>query len=226
MTTVVLLRHGQTEWNRTRRIQGWAASPLNERGREQARVAGQYLADAYEFDRLVSSDLRRTRETTAMVREQGAFPEPEFTDGWRERSFGELQGLEYDQVFGEFPEFDAAANGVMALEATPNRGESMLDTRARVVDAWEDLLAQQAPDETVLVVTHGGPIYVLLAHVREQSLPEALGAVRQENCAVNELHHDHDTGETTVVSENDTSYRDDAAIEERVDLAATGEADD
>lgn len=219
MTTVVLLRHGQTEWNRTRRIQGWAASPLNERGREQARVAGQYLADAYDFDRVVASDLRRTRETTAELREQGPFPAPEFSDGWRERSFGDLQGLEYEQVFGEFPEFDAAENGVMALEATPQRGESMLDTHARVVDAWEALLAQHGPDDTVLVVTHGGPIYVLLAHVRQQTLPEGLSASRQENCAVNELRHDHDTGETAVVTENDTDYRDDDAIDERVALA-------
>ena len=218
MTTVVLLRHGQTEWNRTRRIQGWAASSLNDRGREQARVAGQYLADAYTFDRFLSSDLRRTRETTALVREQGSFPAPEFASGWRERSFGALQGLDYDRVFTEYPEFDAAANGVMALEATPTRGESMVDAYERVVGAFDDLLAATGPDETVLVVTHGGPIYVLLAYVRGQTLPEAFGAEHQENCAVNEIHHDHDTGETTVVSENDTSYRDDDAIEERVDV--------
>lgn len=220
MTTVVLLRHGQTEWNRTGRIQGWAASPLNERGREQARVAGQYLSDAYAFDRVVSSDLRRTRGTTAELREQGAFPEPEFTDGWRERSFGELQGLDYERVFGEFPEFDAAATGALALEATPDRGESMVDTYERVVAAYDDLLAQHDPDDTVLVVTHGGPIYVALAYARGQSLPEAFGTPHQENCAVNELGHDHAAGETTVVVENDTSYRDDDAIEERVELAA------
>jgi probable phosphoglycerate mutase len=69
------------------------------------------------------------------------------------------------------------------------------------------------------VVTHGGPIYVVLAYARGQSLPEAFAAEHQANCAVNELRHDHDTGETTVLTANDTSYRDDAAIEERLDLA-------
>jgi probable phosphoglycerate mutase len=223
MTTVVLLRHGQTEWNRTRRIQGWAASSLNERGREQARVAGQYLADAYDFDRVVASDLRRTRETTAELRGQGRFPEPEFTGGWRERSFGELQGLEYEQVFGEFPEFDATATGAMALDATPDRGESMVDTYERVIAAYDGLLTEHGPDDTVLVVTHGGPIYVALAYARGQTLPEAFGAPHQENCAVNELTHDHAADETTVVTENDTSYRDDDAIEERLDLAGTAD---
>jgi probable phosphoglycerate mutase len=218
MTTVVLLRHGETEWNRTRRIQGWAASPLNDRGREQARVAGRYLADAYDLDRIVASDLRRTRETTALVRDEGGFPEPEFTRGWRERSFGELQGLHYERVFGEFPEFNGAESGTMALETTPTGGESMLDTYERVVDAWTDLLADAGPDDTVLVVTHGGPIYVLLAYVRGVDLPSALDGFEQDNCAVTELEHDRPSGETTVVTENHTGYRDDDAIEERVDV--------
>jgi probable phosphoglycerate mutase len=212
MTTVLLLRHGQTEWNRTSRVQGWAASPLNDRGREQASAAGRHLAATRDVDRLVASDLRRTRETTALVRQQGAFPEPEFTRGWRERSFGNLQGLTYQQVFVDFPEHNAA-NGVMALESTPPRGESMLDAHERVLDAWADLLAESDPDDTVLVVTHGGPIYVLLAHVRGLDLPAALTNFHQHNCALNEFHHDHGTGTTEIVTENDVSYRDDDAIE-------------
>jgi probable phosphoglycerate mutase len=216
MTTVFLLRHGQTEWNRTSRIQGWAASPLNDRGREQARAAGRHLTTAADLDRLVASDLRRTRETTALLREQGSFPEPEYTRGWRERSFGDLQGLTYGQVFGDFPEHNAA-NGVMALEATPPRGESMLDARERVLEAWTRLLAESDPDDTVLVVTHGGPIYVLLAHVRNLDLPSALTSFHQHNCALNELHHDHGTGATEIVGENDVSYRDDDAIERAVE---------
>ncbi|MFB6206518.1 MAG: histidine phosphatase family protein [Haloglomus sp.] len=212
MTTVVLLRHGQTEWNRTRRIQGWAASPLNDRGREQARVAGQHIAETYDCDRVVASDLRRTRETTALVRQQGDFPEPAFTRGWRERSFGDLQGLTYGQVFGDFPEHNAA-NGVMALESAPPRGESMLEARERVLDAWSRLLVDGDPDDTVLVVTHGGPIYVLLAHLRERDLPSALTDFHQHNCACNELRYDHERETTDVVRENDVSYRDDEAIE-------------
>ncbi|PSP97202.1 hypothetical protein BRC89_12390 [Halobacteriales archaeon QS_4_70_19] len=65
MTTVLLLRHGETTWNRQGRIQGWAPTPLTERGHEQARRAGTAIADTYDVDRVVASDLRRTRETTA-----------------------------------------------------------------------------------------------------------------------------------------------------------------
>ncbi|MFB6083776.1 MAG: histidine phosphatase family protein [Halorientalis sp.] len=206
MTTVVVLRHGETEWNREGRIQGWAASPLNERGRRQARAAGRHLAASYDLDRVVASDLRRTRETTAHLRSAGEFPEPEFTKGWRERSFGEFQGLTYEQVFGEFPEH-RGSTGMLGLESRPEGGESLLEARERVLVAWEDLRDRAGPDEEVLVVTHGGPIYVLLAHVRETDLPTAITTLSQRNCAVNELRHDHRTGETAVVRENETEYQ-------------------
>ncbi|SEN69983.1 probable phosphoglycerate mutase [Halorientalis persicus] len=212
MTTVVVVRHGETEWNREGRIQGWAASPLNERGRRQARAVGRHLDDTYGLDRIVASDLRRTRETTAMAREGGELPEPEFTKGWRERSFGEFQGLTYEQVFGEFPEH-RGSTGMLGLESVPAGGESLLQARERVLVAWEDLLEQASPDEEVLVVTHGGPIYVLLAHVRGMDLPTAITTLSQRNCAVNELRYDHETGETDVVRENETGYRDIEATE-------------
>ncbi|WP_336001526.1 histidine phosphatase family protein [Halorientalis halophila] len=206
MTTVVALRHGETEWNREGRIQGWAASPLNDRGRRQARAAGRHLADAYDFDRILASDLRRTRETTAQLRDVGPFPEPEFTRGWRERSFGEFQGLTYEQVFGEFPEHRGSI-GMLGLESCPTGGESLLQARERVLVAWDDLLEQAGPDEEVLVVTHGGPIYVLLAHVRGTDLPTAISTLSQRNCAVNELRYDDETGETDVVRENEVEDR-------------------
>jgi len=207
MTTVVVVRHGETDWNREGRIQGWAASPLNERGRRQARAAGRHLAATYDLDRVVASDLRRTRETTAMVREGGELPEPEFTKGWRERSFGEFQGLTYEQVFGEFPEHRGSI-GMLGLESCPEGGESLLGARERVPVEVEDMLERSDADEEILVVTHGGPIYVLLAHVRGTDLPTAITSLSQGNCAVNELEHDHETGETEVLRENDTGYRD------------------
>jgi probable phosphoglycerate mutase len=208
MTTVLLLRHGETDWNRNRRVQGWAASPLNDLGREQARAAGRYLAETHDLDRIVASDLRRTRETVAQLRSVDAFPEPEFTRGWRERAFGVFQGLSYDYVFGQFPEHNASV-GMMGLESTPEGGESLLEARERVVAAWDDVLATADPDDEVLVVTHGGPIYVLLAAIRGIDLPTALAEFHQDNCAVNELRYDTETGETEIHRENYCGYRPD-----------------
>ncbi|WP_340098463.1 histidine phosphatase family protein [Salinibaculum salinum] len=185
-TRLVLVRHGETDWNRDSRIQGWAPSSLTNRGREQARTLGAHLRESYEFDRLVASDLRRTRETTALLRDEGVQPEPNFDRAWRERCFGVYQGLTKTEIFEGHPEF-APTTGVSAVRATPENGESLLDVRERVLAGWEQLLAD-ADGETVLVVTHGGPITLLLGDIRGDDIFGAITDHSQHNCAINELH--------------------------------------
>lgn len=185
--TVILVRHGETEWNRTGRVQGWAPVSLNDRGREQARTLGRHLASTYDVDRLVASDLRRTRETTALIRETGVEPSPTFSRAWRERGVGVLQGLGREEAVEGHPEY-WVASGVASLRATPEGGESILDLRERVLEGWDRLLnGTTAVGETVAVVTHGGPIVVLLGHVRGLSFPGAMAAHSPDNCAVTEL---------------------------------------
>lgn len=205
MTTVLLLRHGETDWNTERRIQGWGPVPLNRQGREQAERAGEHIAGAYSADRLITSDLRRTHETAEVV---GAHLnlEPEPDRAWRERDFGVYQGLRYEDAFDRHPEFDAT-RGIVALDATPERGESLRGMADRVREGWEELVRTAAPDDTVLVVTHGGPIYVVLGHIGDRDIVTAVAEGGQSNCALNELQVDPGTRETTVVFENDTSYR-------------------
>jgi probable phosphoglycerate mutase len=203
MTTVVCLRHGETDWNANRRLQGWAPTPLNERGREQAASAGEHLMD-YEFDRVIASDLRRTRETAELVC-NSVEPDPAFESVWRERDFGVYQGLTYETMFEEYPEFDVSQSGRPALDATPERGESLVDLRERVLGGFERLLGDAA-GETVLVVTHGGPLYAVLSDAKNLDYMTAVTEGSQQNCAVNELHYDSDDG-FGVVRENDTSYR-------------------
>jgi probable phosphoglycerate mutase len=183
-TTVVLVRHGETDWNREGRIQGWAPSQLTDRGHQQARALGGHLADAYDVDRLVASDLRRTRETTALLRDAGVDAEPTFDRAWRERDFGVLQGFPKETIFEQFPEY-AADSGVVAARERPERGETLLEARERVLDGFGQVLDGDA--ETVLVVTHGGPIYLLLGHVRGQDVLTAVTDHSQHNCALNEL---------------------------------------
>jgi probable phosphoglycerate mutase len=182
---VLLARHGETMWNRTGRIQGWAPVGLSDRGRTQARTLGRSLAGT-DVDRLVASDLRRTRETVALLREAGVGTEPQFSGAWRERHMGVFQGLTREQLFGTHPEY-SATSGLMSARATPEGGESMLDLHERVLDGWASLLDGATGGETILVVTHGGPIYVLLGHVRGMALPATFLDHSQDNCAVTEL---------------------------------------
>jgi probable phosphoglycerate mutase len=185
-TTVLLVRHGETGWNRDGRMQGWAPVGLTDRGREQARALGEWLAGSHGIDHLVASDLRRTRETTALVRACGVGPQPTFDRGWRERDVGVLQGLDRERLFGRHPEY-RATSGVMGARATPEGGESLLDLRERVLEAWDRLLARAAGGGTLLVVTHGGPIYVLLGDVRGLDLPGSFLEHSHHNCGLTEL---------------------------------------
>ncbi len=184
---VVLVRHGETAWNREDRVQGWAATGLTDRGREQARDLGAHLASTYDFGRVVGSDLRRTRETALRLHEEGVEPAPEYSRCWRERDFGVYQGFLSEELFGAHPEF-GAGSGNLGVRATPRGGESLLDLRERVLAGWDRLLADAAESATVLVVTHGGPIYTLLGHFEGVPLSTAFRKYTHDNCGLTEVH--------------------------------------
>jgi probable phosphoglycerate mutase len=218
MTTAVVVRHGQTDWNSEGRMQGWAPVPLNERGREQAVAAGDWLAGQYEVDRAVASDLLRTRETAARLCDPlGLDPGGDrvtFSPAWRERDLGVYQGLTYADMYDRFPEFGLGEAAVQAASETPEGGESLLDLRERVLAGWTDLLGRAGADETVLVVTHGGPIHFLLGHVKGLDVRAAFLEHSMANCGVTVLEHPPeasvaDTADAVeVVRENATAWAD------------------
>jgi probable phosphoglycerate mutase len=201
MATVLLARHGETTWNRSGRVQGWAPTPLTERGHEQAAALGKYLASTYDLDRLVSSDLRRAQETARYVaREAGA--DPISDPAWRERDFGCLQGLTVSELFGDHPEYALSQSGSAAATARPDSGETVIEARDRVLDAWTELHADLSPAETVAVIAHGGPIRLLLGSILEYDVVDSILEIEQDNCAVNEIS----ASEPHVVRRNDTSH--------------------
>ncbi|WP_254839395.1 histidine phosphatase family protein [Natronomonas marina] len=204
MTRVVAVRHGETHWNRNGRMQGWAPTDLNDTGREQASAAGGWLADAYDVDRVFASDLRRTRATADRIGEALDDAPVEYDPAWRERDMGVYQGLTYEDVEDRFPEFGLGQTAYEAALAIPEGGESLRDMADRVTAAFNRLVDRH-PGETVLVVTHGGPLHVLLGYVKGMALQEALGSHHMANCGVNEIRATEE--ECRVVSENVTDWR-------------------
>lgn len=202
MATVLLVRHGRTAWNDERRMQGWAPVPLDETGREQAEALAAHLADAHDVDRLVGSDLERTRETAGYVADSVGV-EPSFSEAWRERSVGVYQGLTYDDVAERFPDFGLTEDAAYAAAETPEAGESLVSVRDRVLDGWHDLRTALGDDETAVVVTHGGPIHLLLGHLKGMDVPESVLEHAQSNCAVNEVRV---ASEPRIVRENATPW--------------------
>jgi broad specificity phosphatase PhoE len=156
MTALFVARHGQTDWNLERRWQGWADPPLNATGRAQAAELGETLAGR-EITRVVSSDLRRALETAEIAGARLGVA-VEIDPGLREVDVGEWSGLTSAEVEARYPEgFERRRRGLTGWV----EGEEHGTMAERVLAALLDI-AGRNPGDRVLVVTHGGPLRVVL----------------------------------------------------------------
>ncbi|WP_434513651.1 histidine phosphatase family protein [Dechloromonas sp. ARDL1] len=166
VTRICLVRHGETEWNAERRIQGHIDIGLNETGRRQAVAAGRWLKRA-GIVALYSSDLKRAWTTAESIgAEIGLLPKavPEM----RERRYGVFEGLTYDEARARYPDGYGAFEGRNAEYAFEN-GESLKAMFARVTDKLKAIAAGH-PGQNVAVVLHGGVLDVINRFVRGNPL--------------------------------------------------------
>ncbi|MGI6083627.1 MAG: histidine phosphatase family protein [Limnochordia bacterium] len=151
MATICLVRHGETDWNLTGRIQGQTDTTLNATGREQARLAGGYLRQ-WPWDVIVTSPLRRAKESACIIasvlgmRSDAIREMPHFL----ERDFGEAEGLTSEERRKKYP--DGIVPGLEPWERLRDR-----------VICGLDLLVGDYPDQRVILVAHGGAINAALA---------------------------------------------------------------
>ena len=157
MTTLFVARHGQTDWNREHRWQGWADPPLNAAGREQAADLGESLA-GLGIEAVVSSDLRRAAETAEIAGARLGLP-VEVDARLREVDVGEWSGLTSAEVEARYPEGYRRRRGGRTGWA---EGEELGAMAERVVSSLLEISARH-PGQRVLVVTHGGPVRATLA---------------------------------------------------------------
>jgi probable phosphoglycerate mutase len=179
MTTFLLVRHGETDWNRDNRFQGHADPPLNERGRAQAGELAERLAGE-GVDAVYSSPLRRALETAEILAARLGL-DVTAAEGLREIDVGEWQGLTRDEVARRYP--DAFARW-LALEPGWDHGETYEQLGRRVLAAIRDI-AERHPGERVVVVTHGGPLRAVFAETAGVSYAELRRRVwSAPNCSV------------------------------------------
>jgi len=164
VTTLLLVRHGETDWNAERRWQGHADVPLNERGREQARALADSLART-EIDAIYSSDLSRARHTAEAVGARLDIPVV-VDPALREIDVGPIEGLTAE----ESKAFDGW------------QGEPKDAHAARILDALHRIAARH-PGGRVLVVTHGGSMRRVHEHLGLEGGPF-------ENCVVWSCAHE------------------------------------
>ncbi len=166
MTTILLARHGETDWNRDLRVQGHSDTPLNELGREQARALAEALAGE-PIQAIYASDLSRARETAEIVAASREL-EVQLEPALRERNFGSWEGLTREEIDGRFG------------DSSTHDGETNDEVRERVLAAVHRIVARH-PGEEVLVVSHGGALNSLWHHASGARLE------RWANCAVYRL---------------------------------------
>ena len=158
MTSLIVIRHGETDWNRQHRFQGQIDVPLNALGLEQARRLGQRLATE-PVDALIVSDLQRARQTAQVVADaQGRSAQVD--PRWREQGFGILEGLDVPTIRSQHADLWAQWLRHEADYSLPQGGESNTAFHARTMAALQALLAAHA-GQRVVVVTHGGVLDML-----------------------------------------------------------------
>lgn len=166
MTTILLARHGETDWNRDGRFQGHADPSLNELGRRQARELGLRLRGE-QIDAIWSSDLGRAKQTAFYVAGQFGLP-VRLSGELREMDVGSWSGFTREEIAARWPE--EYERWRETGRGWPD-GEDFDAMQERVVGAILGIAAGH-PGEQVLVVTHGGPMRAIHAHAVGLALPE------------------------------------------------------
>lgn len=198
MLTLLLARHGQTEWNNSRRMQGHTDTALNSVGHQQAARLAIRLA-AENIDAIYTSDLSRAAQTAATIADGlgiEATPDPRL----REMAFGVIEGLTFEEAQAQHSEMVNA--WLDDYDQPPDGGESYSDFSARLAGFLEWLRARHEGD-TVLLVTHGGPIAELLRLVLQMP-PSGHWYFKLENASLSELrfYGEH----PLLVRLNETAY--------------------
>lgn len=156
---VLLIRHGQTDWNAQGRWQGHSDVPLNEAGLSQARALADRLVD-WRLEAIYSSDLKRASMTAAIIAKGRALT-PILDPAWRERDVGAFAGLTSEEAATRFPrQWAELRRGFL----NPPGGEHHLDMYERVISAFGNLLASHQTGD-IAVVSHGGTLSLVISHV-------------------------------------------------------------
>lgn len=176
-----LVRHGETDWNRSGRVQGWTDVPLNSTGRVQVTRLAKYLQDI-AFTHIYSSDLVRAKDTALAVASHNNLSVTT-TQDLREQYFGQAEGLHRDEKQRRFP------NGC------PD-GETNEQVQTRIV-SFLKFITQKHNDGNILVATHGGVIRSVLSWLDQP-------ATFIQNTSITRLRAEHK--HYTVLCVNETQH--------------------
>lgn len=203
MTRILLARHGETEWNAVSRVQGWTDIPLSPRGDAQAEALAVRLA-RFPLAAVYASDLSRAFETAVpSAARHGLDVRP--LPALREKGFGDWEGLTQTDLERDYPNLWHRYHVGKDLEAVVPNGETWPDVYVRVARILHEILEEHpGPDETVLLVGHGGSARVVILEALQASLPTLL-RLHLDNASLSRLDFGAG-GDGRVLFLNDTSH--------------------
>ena len=170
MSTLILLRHGQSQWNLENRFTGWVDVDLSEKGIAKAQSAGEKLKQ-FQIDQLFTSVLMRAEKTAAIALEVAAQSDvPKKRDqALNERHYGALQGLNKDETRAKYGA-EQVHQWRRSYRINPPEGESLADTCDRVLPYFEkEIRPFLQADNTVLVAAHGNSLRALIKELEKLS---------------------------------------------------------
>ena len=177
MSILVLLRHGESQWNLENRFTGWVDVPLTEKGREEARRSGRLLAaGGFRFDRCFTSELQRAQETLRIALEAMGVPDlpVERDQALNERHYGDLQGLNKAETAKKFGD-EQVHIWRRSYDVAPPNGESLKDTAARTLPYFQThIVPALGRGENVLVVAHGNSLRSIVMDLEKLTREQVL----------------------------------------------------
>jgi alpha-ribazole phosphatase len=198
MTRLILIRHCETEYNLENRYCGFSNPPLNNKGIWQSKILARRLRDI-RINKVYSSDLKRAYEIAKIVFKDNSI---EKVADFREMNFGLFEGLRYEEIIKIYPKlYRGWLNNPIKVKI-PN-GESLEDLSKRVKERLHFILSQHK-DRTIVLVTHGGPIRIILCDALKFGL-KMFWQIEQEIGALNIIHYVKDR-KPVVVKMNDISH--------------------
>lgn len=173
MTQLILVRHGQTDWNLARRYQGQKDIPLNAEGLRQAHALADQLSKE-NFDSIYSSDLQRALQTAQILLDGRNVPLV-MDKRLREICFGEWEGEVFQEMLAKYPERFALSRSNPSIVMAPG-GESVVQVADRTSEIADEI-AKLLPSGRVLIVTHGMALATLVCRATDTPLSEAYDLV-------------------------------------------------
>ena len=199
MVKVILIRHGETDWNTKQIFRGRKDIPLNEVGLAQAKAVGVSLSDI-QIDAIYSSPLGRALETAKVLAESRSL-EVELEEGFIDIDFGKWQGITHEKVKEEYESLYEMWLKNPQMVAFPE-GESLKDVRTRSMEALKKVIKKHS-GKTLAIVSHRVLNKVLLCSVLGLELSH-FWHIKQDTCAINRFEYKDERFYLTLL--NDTCH--------------------